>query len=109
MGRNQIIADKLLSVHQQQYQQSTNVNPKTIDLIYSVVHKDREEQKRELNNSQFQEPFIPMDRRFRGSRISSLFNSTKFKKIFKNFYPQIPLTIAGIPYIIVMVEVAMLS
>ncbi|XP_046645931.1 uncharacterized protein LOC124336247 [Daphnia pulicaria] len=78
MGRNQIIADKLLGVHQQQYQQSPNVNPKTIDLIYSVVHKDREEQKMELKNSQFQEPFIPMDRRSRDSidyRWTSVHNS----------------------------------
>jgi hypothetical protein len=85
MGRNQIIADRLLGVHQQQYQLRTNFNPKKICLIYKIVRKDREEQKMELKNSQFQEPFIPMDRRSRGSRISSLFSSTKFKKFFKIF------------------------
>lgn len=66
MGRNQIIADKLLGVHKQQYQLRTNFNPKKICLIYKIVRKDREEQKIELNNPLSQEP---LGGRSRGGRI----------------------------------------
>ncbi|XP_046457222.1 eukaryotic translation initiation factor 4 gamma 3-like isoform X2 [Daphnia pulex] len=67
MGRNQIIADRLLGVHQQQYQLRSNFNPKKICLIYKIVRKDREEQKMELNNPLSQEPSSPLGGRSRGS------------------------------------------
>ncbi|XP_046645694.1 eukaryotic translation initiation factor 4 gamma 3-like isoform X2 [Daphnia pulicaria] len=67
MGRNQIIADRLLGVHQQQYQLRTNFNPKKICLIYKIVRKDREEQKMELNNPLSQEPSSPLGGRSRSS------------------------------------------
>ncbi|EFX79526.1 hypothetical protein DAPPUDRAFT_225020 [Daphnia pulex] len=77
MGRNQIIVDRLLGVHQQQYQLRSNFNPKKICLIYKIVRKDREEQKMELNNPLSQEPSSPLGGRSRGGSSDYRWNSDK--------------------------------
>ena len=44
-------------------------NPKTIDQIHREVHKEREEQERELNNPQFQGPMGSMGGLSRDGRM----------------------------------------